>query len=350
MACNYTSAAHPIRYDHISSFYGPGAVGGWYLTALACLISFSIHPRKCRSDSITADLIAVLTFPTIAAADLIIQVRTYHRGATTSAQNAASIEATLIITETFLAIDVILFLLSVGFKGVRRPCLLATVGLFCFSTECYVYFSPFMYPGVGQQLDRLFLIDFGDILISIMAVLLICVTCALGLVSLFFSMPPRQAHAQPPEQAVEATRRELEQEGEAIRRAKERDFKTSGHAKALMIINTFLLSLALVASMFPLSSNSLSCLQYWFWPQIGTTMSRLSHDLIPKSNSSVKELDQAVALLAGATVFGFGLYSTADAYYQAWLSKTHETTGQREIELRTLDRNETPSRRRRISR
>ena len=364
-----TEATQSDKYALVSSFYGPGAVGGWYLTAFACLISFSLHPRQRRRDSITADFIAVLTFPTVAAANLITQVRSYPKEGTKAAQNAASIEATLIVTETFLAIDVILFLLTVGFKCVRRPCLIATVGLFCFSTECYVYFSPFVYPAVGQQLDRLFLIDFGDILISVMTVLIICVICALGLVALFFSMLPRQPHARPPEQAVEATRRdwvldegamrrelkevveeatsgnwvrdvgalrrELEQEAEVIRRDMGRDFKQSDHAKALMVINTVLLSFALVASMFPLSSNALSCLPYQFWPQI-------RQDFIPRSNTSIKELDQAAALLAGASVLGFSLYSIADAYYRAWLSKTRAMTQQQGIELRTLNHNQTP--------
>ena len=60
------------RYTLVSSFYGPGAVAGWHLTILACLLAFAAQPRK-RTDSITADLIAVQTFPTIAAAHLLSQ-------------------------------------------------------------------------------------------------------------------------------------------------------------------------------------------------------------------------------------------------------------------------------------
>ena len=344
-----TEATQSDEYALVSSFYGPGAVGGWYLTVLACLVSFSLHPRKRTCDSITVDLIAVLTFPTVAAADLITQVRSDPKKGSKAAQNAASIEATLIVTETFLTIDVILFLLAVGFKCVRRPCLLATVGLFCFSSECYVYFSPFDL-GVDQRFDRPFLINFGIILCSVMAVLIICVICALGLVALFFSVHPHETRARAPEREVEATGREREQAVEATRKDWEQDFKDSRSAFALTTLTVVFLPCTFVASVFPLFSEALVDLPSQFLPRIRITVSRLSHDLMPKSNSSVKELDQAVALLAGATVLGFSLYSTADAYYQAWLSKTRATTGQLEIELRTSDRNEAPSRRSRISR
>ena len=327
-----TSATQSNQYDLVSSFYGPGAVEGWYLATLGCLISFSLHPRKRSHDAIAADLTAVLTFPTIAAADLITQVRSYPKEGTTLAQNAASIEATLIVTETFLVIDVVLFLLAVGFKCVRRGCLLATVGLFCFSAECYVYFSPFVKPAIGQQLERLFLIDFGELLISVMVVLSICIICALSLIALFFMMLPDQPRPRPSERDVEATHREWK-----------RDFEQSRSIKALTIISWVFLPWTALISVFPLSSNAVMWSQPPFWLWIRTAASRIAHDLIPKSNTSVKELDQAAALLAGASVLGFNLYSTTDTYYQAWLSKTRATTEQPGIELRPLSRNQAPS-------
>ena len=338
-----TSATQSNRYALVSSFYGPGAVEGWYLTTLACLISFSLHPRKRSRDSITADLIAVLIFPTVAAADLITQVRSYPKEGTTLEQNAASVEATLIVTETFLAIDVVLFLLAVGFKCVRRGCLLAIVGLFCFSAECYVYFSPSVSQAIGQNLDRPFLVNFDSILISVIAVLLICIICALILITLFFSMLPHQPHARPSERDEEATRRDSERELEAARKGWERDFKESRNIRALSLITMLFLPGTFVASLFPLSLGALVNLPSQFGPRICTVAFRIAHDLIPSSNTSVKELDQAVALLAGTSVLGFSLYSTADSYYQAWLSKTRAITQQRETELRTLSHNQAPS-------
>ena len=327
-----TSGTQSNEYDLVSSLYGLGAVEGWYLATLGCLISFSLHPRKRSSDAITADLIAVLTFPTIAAADLITQVRSYPKEDTTLAQNAASIEASLIITETFLVIDVILFLLAVGFQCIRRGCLLAIVGLFCFSAECYVYFSPLVKPAIGQQLERLFLIDFGELLISVMVVLFICTICALGLIAVFFMMLPDQPRPRPSEQDVEARHREWKL-----------NFKQSYSIKVLTIITWVFLPLAALMSAAPLSMNIVSFAQPPFWLWIRTAASRIAHDLIPTSNTSVRDLDQTAALLGCATVLGYNLYSTANAYYKAWLSKTRAITQQRGTELRPLNRNQVSS-------
>ena len=334
-----TEATQSDEYALVSSFYGPGAVVGWYLTALAYLVSFSLHPRKRNRDSITVDLITVLTFPAFAAADLIMKVRSYPKEGAGSVQNAASVEATLIVTETFLTIDVTLFLLAVVPKCMRRACLLAIVGLFCFSAECYVYFSPFVRKAIEQNHNRRrpFLLVCGDLLSIVIAELLIYVISALGLMALYFLVPLLQPHARQSERDVEATHRDWE-----------RDFKQRNYAKVFTIMSAILAS-----SICGQYLSFLEAEMSWPFqdsPWIPTVVSRIAHGLIPRSNISIKELDQAVAFLSGATVLGFTLYSTADAYYQAWLSKTRATTGQLGIELRTLDRNEAPSRRRRTSR
>jgi hypothetical protein len=44
----------------------------------------------------------------------------------------------------------------------------------------------------------------------------------------------------------------------------------------------------------------------------------LVDEFFPRTEASIKDLDQAVALLAGMTVLGFGLYNTADARYKKW--------------------------------
>lgn len=49
-----------------------------------------------------------------------------------------------------------------------------------------------------------------------------------------------------------------------------------------------------------------------------TAGSHIAQSLLPASNTSIKELDQAVALLAGASVLGFSIYSVANAYYNTW--------------------------------
>ena len=355
-----TSGTQSTEYDLVSSFYGPGAVGGWYLTALACLVSFSLHPRKRSYDSITADLIAVLTFPTVAAVDLITQARSFPKEGFTLEQNAASIEAALLVTEKFLAIDMVIFYWILRFKCVRRACLLTTMGLFCLSVECYVLLSfsdrtPLcykcfkirkiefeeeveikfhMWEGKVSISDGKDVSSDGKVLISVMAVLVVCIIWVLSPIAVFFSGFIPEPHARPSERDVAATRKN-----------DERDYKRRISANALTIIIWFFLPCFCVATMFPLSSNVF----IWFdgkvtgwvegaiWER--TTASRTAHDLIPKSNTSVKELDQAVAILAGASVLGFSLYSTADTYYKPRLSKPCAIAQQRGTELTPLNRN-----------
>ncbi|KAK0509558.1 hypothetical protein JMJ35_007952 [Cladonia borealis] len=293
-----SSTSQSDQYDLVSGFYGPGAVVGWYLTALACLVCLSLHPRKRSRDSITADLIAVLTFPTVAAADLITQVRSYPREGATLAQNAASIKASLSVTGVFLVIDAHLIVLAVIFRCTRRMCLLGTVGLFCFSADCFMLFSPSQNLVIVQNLDTVFSINFGTILYMSVVLLVFYVTCTLA----NFSSP---------------------------------DAKWP--SKIMLILGT------LVAFAYPLFLGVMMGLPSQFWPLIRTAASRIANGLIPTSNTSIKELDQAVALLSGATVLGFSLYSTADTHYQAWLSKTRAITQQRGTELRPLNRNQASS-------
>ncbi len=181
------SAVEVDRYALVSSFYGPGAVGGWYLTTLACLISFGLHPRKRRADSITVDMIAVLTFPTVAAAHLVSQIRSCptEMSSTTWTQKAASMEAALIVIEVYLIIAVVLLMLAVGFRRVKQGCLFAVVSVFCFSAECHLYFSRSVTQAIERSLDRSFQVNFGKILIDVMT-LVLCIVFAFFFNILFF--------------------------------------------------------------------------------------------------------------------------------------------------------------------
>jgi hypothetical protein len=62
-------------------------------------------------------------------------------------------------------------------------------------------------------------------------------------------------------------------------------------------------------------------------------------EFFPKTDTGIKELDQAVALLAGMTVLGFSLYSAADERYKDWWQ---EETKRKEEALREAVRVTTP--------
>lgn len=166
----------------------------------------------------------------------------------------------------------------------RRGCLLAAVGLFCFSAECYLYFSRSVRQAIERNLDRPFLINFGSILISIMAILLISIILARCLIVLFFATRPTISRA-----------RTFDQDAEATREDRERDFKESHNALALTWVTTLFLPCSFIASLFPLWSGVFRDLPSHFLPWLRAAASHIAHDLIPRSNNSAKELDQAVA-------------------------------------------------------
>ena len=312
------------RYALVSSFYGPGAVGGWCLICLGCLISLGIHRRKRGIDTITADFIAALTFPTVAAGHLLSQTISFskNREHVPIAQLAASMEAPLIIVEAFLAIVAILFLLATNNKCIRRGCLLAAVGLFCFFAECHVYFSPSVTQLVKPRLRRSFLITFGRLLISIMVVLIICTIFAICCIAVFFLSRPKGAQAQSTDTRSGPSQRD-------------REFKESHSAFAITRLTSLFIPYTFVATMFPLLSlQNSGTLPSQFGPWVRATAVCIAGDMIPKSDTSIMDLDQGVALLAGATVLGFSIYSTVESYYQVWQMRTRSQSPEPGIELR----------------
>jgi hypothetical protein len=117
------------------------------------------HPKKGRSDSVDPDFIAVLTLPTVAAGHLISQIRSYpgvrSEMMTTQdprlQQHVAAIEASLDVTDTFMPMAVVLFLLAVGLKTrIKRAVLSGATGMFCFSAEVYMFASK---VGSGKGLE-----------------------------------------------------------------------------------------------------------------------------------------------------------------------------------------------------
>ncbi len=335
------SAVEVDRYALVASFYGPGAVGGWYLTTLACLISFGLHPRKRRADSITADMIAVLTFPTVAAAHLISQIGSCptEMSSATLVQKAASMEAALIVIETSLAIAVILFLLEVSFRCVRRGCLLAIVGLFCFSAECYLYFSRSVTQAIERSLDRSFLISFGKIIVGVMALLLYCIVLALGLIVFFFAIRPSHSRSQ-----VGTVNHDSEANAQIRSEGLDQDFVDSKNARGITWVTMLFLPFAFLASVFPLTAGIFENLPPEPLLRLQTAVSHFTRSLIPASNTSVRDLDQAVAILAGASVLGFSIYDMANAYYNNWKIGMSARPQSEEVELATLTRTQNQSR------
>ncbi len=327
------------RLALVSSLYGPGTITCWYLTTLSVLLSWTLHPRKRKSGSIDVDLIAVLTLPAVAAGHLVSQVQALlNQDKTVRAmssadfkyiQSVAAIEAPFNVTETFMAISVILFIVAMWMFCIRRAVFVALIGLLCFSIESYIHFSEvrnlglqYLRPDVYGSGDhttftRYFVADFAFLIIIILVTLSFCslIGAAFAIIML---LPPRM----PPSRSQQDT----ERVDEVVR--SERAILASS------ILTTAFLPVSLVASLMPsiwhstIPGNTMS-----FWQTLEHHASRLARDFFPRTACSITDLDQAVAAAAGVTVLGFSFYSMAKARYKTRNSKRHMSPGPTGIEL-----------------
>lgn len=300
------------RLALVNSFYGPGATACWYLTCLACLVSWTLHPQKSRSDSITTDLIALVTFPTVASAHLITQINNYpyetSAGDWTLSQIHASMAASLIITETYLAICVILLFVTIlpRPRRVKRIVLLALTGIFCVISEVCLFFSIPSIRKTPGIFGRFFIVDSFPLLVT--TLLLISILVALLLAFLYLLLKqryPNPVASIPPEADPDAL--------ELYRRFQTRELHfdecPTPQMASLTYLSFLFLPMSFIASLISTGRDMRRAV---------VSGRRLSQEFFPSTDSGIMDLDQAVALLAGMTVFGFSLYWAADERYRRW--------------------------------
>jgi hypothetical protein len=296
-----TNSSTPDSLALVNSFYGPGATACWYLTCLSCLVSWSLHPKKRESDSVTADFIALVTFPVVAAAHLISQVHDYPPQSSMDhevlEQINAAISASLTIAETYLILCVILLVPNILIRSPKRILLLALTGIFCFATEAYLFFTIPSIRNVRGIFHRSFIIDSLPLLVMTLSI----VVYLTGILFLFIYVvficqrPPTLAEpAQGADPEVADTYHRT---------------RTELHMAKVAFLTYLSLPFALISaggSVSPILRD--------------TTMQRMSlvNEFFPETNTGIMELDQAVALLTGMTVLGLSLYSAADQWYRDW--------------------------------
>ena len=155
-------------------------------------------------------LIAVLTLPAVAVGHFVSQAQGFlnqDSNAQTAIntgweykQSVAAIEAPFNVTETFMTISVILFIVGAWMFCIRRAIFVALIGLFCFTVECYIHFSDFPNLGLRYELgplagnhptfSRLFVADFVGLVIAILVTLSICDLIGVA-IAFFMLVPPR---------------------------------------------------------------------------------------------------------------------------------------------------------------
>ena len=341
-------------YATVSSLYGPGTVSCWYLTTFSVLISWTIHPHKRKSGSIDVDLITTLTLPVVAAGHLISQARLLlYRHAFDLYEpiySVAAIEAPFVIVEIFMQISVILFLIAAWRRALRRLVITGLVGLLCFAVECYIHFSDF--PRLNLQhhpkarphvaFHRYFVADFTAITIAITVLLVVVSLLSTAIPVVYAGYNQEQPRPSRDEnrrldlaalQAISVTARTYnDSESYQYNAALAQEIETErlealDHAhksraierqtRLITYVSTIFLPISFLLSLFPagmLGSNAAmlgsDILRNWF----RTTF-------FPRTSFSISDLDQAVAVAAGATILAFNLYSVMKAHYKILSAK-----------------------------
>jgi hypothetical protein len=352
------------RYALVSSLYGPGTIGSWYLTLASIFVSWTLNHKKRRSGSIDVDLIAVLTLPAVAAAHVAIQVRSLiHRGGNTIqhndsgqyAQVIAAVEAPLTLIESFMPISVVLFLLSIWTYCIRRAVCVAAIGLVCLATECYVHFSGLEKLGISYRsslqtghdsaarFTRSFVADFFGLIVAILAVLAACVTTSSVVVGYCMRRQKPHTASELAERGERYSRRssvvaaiegrartQTRTRPQSAEPARNTTTKRAVRASAwtsllvapsafLTIVPTagntvyFTYQVLVTATNTHDSSSSRTVEHVTFWARLKF----FAAHFWPQSANSFSDLDQAVALAAGATVLACSIYSVAKAKVEA---------------------------------
>jgi hypothetical protein len=306
----------------VNSFYGPGATACWYLTCFSSLISWTLHPRKRTADAITTDFIALATFPSVASAHLITQIRSWPSESSvndeTLEQMRASLAASLIITETYLLLCMILILPGLFTRVPKRLYLLAVTVIFCVLSETYLYLALPSIRNAPGVFERSFIINSLPLLVLILVLASILVILLLAYIYVLWDRSRPKPNPEPPLGAVSDTE------------------DNYGPADMpLEVTGLVFFALPLMVVQFGLSGSPpifdfLSLVKMYQEKKTNWTGRRnFIDEFFPRTETSIMDLDQAVALLAGMTVLGFSLYSTADARYKRWLAKREETARQR---------------------
>ena len=314
------------RYQLVDSLYGPGTVGAWLLTLCAVLISWTLNTSSRRKDTISIDFIAALLLPMIAASHLIFQVARlpFSVAEAITAQDvevqkyASAMEAPLNVCETFSMAALLLAVCCGPWWGSdpkwKRLGLVIIVGLLSWGTE-NVMFAVVTMRGV-QLVDatpsRPYLFFSPPIVASTWVFLGLCV--AVGVVVWFSrvnamrarnterdpeSIRGRWARNYPSRMAnnssgitqgsAERMNAQLER---TLResRTSERAFRSS---RMIMFLATAYLLASFVAAVFGLSLSE---------QKDSSKIYPKQFFLIPKSNGSMSNLDQILALVGGFTV------------------------------------------------
>lgn len=275
------------RYALVSGFYGPGVTICWYLTISSCFVKWLAHPD--RPGTVDNDFITALTIPIVAAGHLFMQLPNYPGPtddiASTSDPDlvpyAAAIEASVVIVRCFIPLCAGLLLVAGLKRHFKRIALLIMALLFCFGilNGARRYKKP---HGLAGQING--------------GTLYYCIW--------FFITRKRILGPWDNASILE------------IGRKKSSRFVVTtgmlGYIKAFLMVWIFspcgiLFILALTTLVLFVASPSI----------LYKESNSYTWRILPRSNATLNDLDQAVAVFAGGAVLGFGIYGAVKAQYEA---------------------------------
>lgn len=330
----------------VSSLYGKGTTLCWLFTILACLISWACEKKKRRSDTLNADFIGILALPSVAAGHTIYQIRCLKSLAYSDirpvriTQLSRAIEASLTITETFMVLSVMLFLVAFHARCYKRAVLTALTGLLCLATEYVVYSQLTNSPSqqlrmIRDNFTRSFVSDSAIFTAVILALILGCIAMAFCLaLYVFYSTPPTDPEPTAEEAATFArTRMEIERltTPEAIRWEIARNQLRRASREDRFMYFSFYIALICLSASFNAtgmsfyygvqSSKSSSAGKSespdW-WSGLGHVAQRFLAAFFPKTAAGFGDLDQAMALATGCIILLLSLWSVGRKWYLNW--------------------------------
>ena len=295
-----TAMEDPSRLDLVNSLYGPGTVGAWLLIAMSVLISWAINRQSKNRDVISNDFVATIVFMLVAAGHLIYLITgktliTCNDGWDLLPQTA-TVEAALNVCETSLTLLLVFFIIAAIHGHRKRASTVLVAGIIVLASEMFT-FSRHPNSTVETSLfTRPFLFNMAILFQGILIILGFSIVFLVlsGLYFYAFDRLNERARTQTELSAEPA-------EGSNARRDTA-DRKAMGLSSWLPIC--FLPATLLSSVGTPLG---------WFGE---TQYARMTHPaaaerflfFIPRSNISILDLDQAVALGAGLCTLGFSLW------------------------------------------
>jgi NADH:ubiquinone oxidoreductase subunit 5 (subunit L)/multisubunit Na+/H+ antiporter MnhA subunit len=192
---------------------------------------------------------------------------------------------------------------------------------------------------LSRLFSRSFVADSAIALIIIGVILAVLILVAFLTTSLFFYKRHRGQKRQIRETEEETRNLEIELDVLLVyedistygrlsylyrtERLKQESFKESSSSQSITLISLFFLPLSMVLSFFGMTSElKPSTTSFQPKPPLETVgnprAAGLYALLFPRSNSSLKDLDQKVAVFAGLTVLAFSLYSILSVWYAEW--------------------------------